>query len=356
MDTSSEVCMLAFAGFPSQEGSMAPKIDRLCEAMQFPRRALLRLAASAAALPALRRGAFALDYPVRPVHIVAAYPPGTAPDIIARLIGKWLSDRLGQQFITDNRPGAASNIGTEMVVRAAPDGYTLLVAVSTSTINSTLYTNLNFNFVRDLVPVASIGLTPFIVVVNPQFPAKTISELIVYAKANPGVVNMATSGVGTGPHVAAELFQTMTGVKFVHVPYRGNYMPDLLSGQVPMSFAPMGTVIEFVRDGRMRALGVTPATRSAALPDVPAIAELLPGYDAAGWYGIVVPKGTPADIVEKLHDAVTAGVGDATIKSRLLALGVEPKPMSTPEFGKFIADETAKWGKVVRAAGIKPPE
>jgi tripartite-type tricarboxylate transporter receptor subunit TctC len=335
---------------------MAHTIGQLFAATWLSRRIVLRLAAGAAALPALRGAAVALDYPVRPVHIVAAYPPGAAPDIIARLIGKWLSDRLGQQFITDNRPGAASNIGTEMVVRAAPDGYTMLVAVSTSAINSTLYTNLNFNFVRDLMPVASIGLTPFIVVVNPQFPAKTIPELIAYAKANPGVVNMATSGVGTGPHVAAELFQTMAGVKFTHVPYRGNYMSDLLSGQVPMSFAPMGTVIEFVRDGRIRALGVTPATRSAALPDVPAITEFLPGYDAAGWYGIVVPKGTPADIIAKLQDAVTAGVADTTIKSRLLALGVEPKQLSTPEFGKFIADETAKWGRVVREAGIKPPE
>jgi tripartite-type tricarboxylate transporter receptor subunit TctC len=333
---------------------MARKIDRLSAAMQLPRRALLRLAAGAAALPALSRAAFAVDYPVRPVHIVAAYPPGAAPDIIARLIGQWLSERLGQQFITDNRPGAASNIGTGIVAKAEPDGYTLLVAVSTSTINATLYTNLNFNFVRDLVPIAGIGLTPFIVVVNPQFPAKSIPELIAYAKANPGVVNMATSGVGTGPHVAAELFQMMTGVKFVHVPYRGNYMPDLLSGQVPMSFAPMGTVIEFVRDGRLRALGVTPAVRSAALPDVPAIAELLPGYEAAGWYGIVAPKGTPDDVIGKLHAAITAGVGDATIRSRLATLGVEPKAMSTAEFGKFIADETAKWAKVVREANIKP--
>jgi tripartite-type tricarboxylate transporter receptor subunit TctC len=333
---------------------MARKIDRLSGAMQLPRRALLRLAAGAAALPALSRAAFALDYPVRPVHIVAAYPPGAAPDIIARLIGQWLSERLGQQFITDNRPGAASNIGTGIVAKAEPDGYTLLVAVSTSTINATLYTNLNFNFVRDLVPIAGIGLTPFIVVVNPQFPAKSIPELIAYAKANPGVVNMATSGVGTGPHVAAELFQMMTGVKFVHVPYRGNYMPDLLSGQVPMSFAPMGTVIEFVRDGRLRALGVTPAVRSAALPDVPAIAEFLPGYEAAGWYGIVAPKGTPDDVIAKLHAAITAGVGDATIRSRLATLGVEPKAMSTAEFGKFIADETAKWAKVVREANIKP--
>jgi tripartite-type tricarboxylate transporter receptor subunit TctC len=332
---------------------MARNIDQLSGVLKLPRRALLRLAAGAAALPALSRAAFALDYPVRAVHIIAAYPPGAAPDIIARLIGQWLSERLGQQFITDNRPGAASNIGTGIAAKAEPDGYTLLVAVSTSTINATLYTNLNFNFVRDLVPIAGIGLTPFIVVVNPQFPSKSIPELIAHAKANPGTVNMATSGVGTGPHVAAELFQQITGVKFVHVPYRANYMPDLLSGQVPMSFAPMGTVIEFVRDGRLRALGVTPAVRSAALPDVPAIAEFLPGYDAAGWYGLVAPKGTPDEIIGKLQDAVTAGVTDATIKSRLLALGVEPKAMSTAEFGKFIADETAKWGKVVREANIK---
>jgi tripartite-type tricarboxylate transporter receptor subunit TctC len=332
---------------------MARTIDRLSGAMTLPRRAVLRLAAGAAALPALSRAAFAVDYPVRPVHIIAAYPPGAAPDIIARLIGQWLSERLGQQFITDNRPGAASNIGTGIAAKAEPDGYTLLVAVSTSTINATLYTNLNFNFVRDLVPIAGIGLTPFIVVVNPQFPAKSVPELIAHAKAHPGTVNMATSGVGTGPHVAAELFQMMTGTKFVHVPYRANYMPDLLSGQVPMSFAPMGTVIEFVRDGRIRALGVTPAVRSAALPDVPAIAEFLPGYDAAGWYGLVAPKGTPDDVIAKLQVAVTAGVEDATIKSRLAALGVEPKAMSTAEFGKFIADETAKWGKVVREANIK---
>jgi tripartite-type tricarboxylate transporter receptor subunit TctC len=331
---------------------MARTIDR-SGVMTLPRRALLRLAAGAAALPLLRRSAAALDYPVRPVHIIAAYPPGAAPDIIARLIGQWLSERLGQQFITDNRPGAASNIGTGIAAKADPDGYTLLVAVSTNTINATLYSNLAFNFVRDLVPVASIGATPFIIVVNPQFPAKTMPELIAYAKAHPGAVNMATSGVGTGPHVAAELFQMMTGVKFTHVPYRTNYMPDLLGGQVPMSFAPMGTVIEFVRDGRMRALGVTPAVRSAALPDVPAIAELLPGYEAAGWYGIVAPKGTPDEIIGKLHAAVTAGVEDATIRSRLATLGVEPKPMSTAEFGKFIADETAKWGRVVREANVK---
>jgi tripartite-type tricarboxylate transporter receptor subunit TctC len=333
---------------------MARNIDRLSGTMKLPRRALLRLAAGAAALPTLSRAAFAVDYPVRPVHIVAAYPPGAAPDIIARLIGQWLSERLGQQFITDNRPGAASNIGTGIVAKAEPDGYTLLVAVSTNTINATLYTNLTFSFVRDLVPIAGIGLTPFIVVVNPQFPAKRIPELIAHAKANPGTVNMATSGVGTGPHVAAELFQQITGVKFVHVPYRANYMPDLLSGQVPMSFAPMGTVIEFVRDGRLRALGVTPAVRSAALPDVPAIAEFLPGYAAAGWYGLVTPKGTPDDVIGKLQDAVTAGVADATIRSRLLVLGVEPKAMSTAEFGKFIADETAKWGKVIRDANLKP--
>ncbi len=322
--------------------------------VKLPRRAFVRLAAGAVALPALSRAALALDYPVRPVHIVAGYPPGTAPDIIARLIGNWLSERLGQQFITDNRPGAASNIGAGIAAKAEPDGYTLLIAVSTSTINATLYTNLSFNLARDLVPVASIGATPFIVVVNPQFPAKTIPELIAYAKAHPGAVNMATSGVGTGPHVAAELFQQLTGVKFVHVPYRGNYMPDLLSGQVPMSFAPLATVIEFVRDGRMRALGVTPAKRTAALPDVPAIAEFVPGYEAAGWYGLVAPNGTPDDVIAKLHDAVGTGLADSTVTTRLLTLGVEPKPMSTAEFGKFITDETANWAKVVREANIKP--
>ena len=322
--------------------------------MKLTRRAFVRLAAGGAALPVLARTAFALDYPVRPPHIIAGYPPGTAPDIIARLIGNWLSERLGQQFITDNRPGAASNIGAGIAAKAEPDGYTLLIAVSTSTINATLYTNLSFNFVRDLVPVASIGATPFIVVVNPQFPATSIPELIAYAKAHPGVVNMATSGVGTGPHVAAELFQMMTGVKFVHVPYRGNYMADLLSGQVPMSFAPLATVIEFVRDGRMRALGVTPAKRTAALPDVPAIGELVPGYEAAGWYGLVAPKGTPDEVIDKLHDAVAAGLQDANVRSRLLTVGVEPRPMSTAEFGNFIADETAKWAKVVREANIKP--
>ena len=322
--------------------------------MKLPRRTLLRLAAGAVALPALRRAAVAADYPARPVHIVVGYPPGAAPDIVARLLAQWLAERLGQQFVVDNRPGAASNIGTEIVTKATPDGYTLLVAVSTNAINATLYSNLSFNFVRDLVPVAGIGLTPFIVVVNPQFPAKSIPELIAYAKANPGKVNMATSGVGTGPHIAAELFQTMTGATFVHVPYRGNYMSDLLGGQVPMSFAPIGTVIEYVRAGRMRALGVTPATRTAALPDVPAIAEFVPGYAAAGWYGIVVPKGTPADIIDRLASATLASVADEKLQARLLTLGVEPKPMTTAVFGTFIADETAKWGKVIRDANIKP--
>ena len=328
--------------------------DEGSDAVKLPRRTLLRLAAGAVALPALRHAAFAADYPARPVHIVVGYPAGAAPDIVARLLAQWLAERLGQQFVVDNRPGAASNIGTEIVTKATPDGYTLLVAVSTNAINATLYSNLSFNFVRDLVPVAGIGLTPFIVVVNPQFPAKSIPELIAYTKANPGKVNMATSGVGTGPHIAAELFQTMTGATFVHVPYRGNYMSDLLGGQVPMSFAPIGTVIEYVRDGRMRALGVTPATRTAALPDVPAIAEFVPGYEAAGWYGIVVPKGTPADVVDKLASATLASVADDKLQTRLITLGVEPKPMTTAAFGKFIADETAKWGKVIRDANIKP--
>ncbi len=322
--------------------------------MLLARRAVLRLVAGAALLPSISLTASAADYPARPVHLVVGYPPGAAPDIVARLLAQWLGERLGQQFVVDNRLGAASNIGTELVTKATPDGYTALVAVSTNTINATLYSNLSFNFARDLAPVAGVGLTPFIVVTNPQFPAKSIPELIAYAKANPGKVNMATSGVGTGPHIAAELFQTMTGATFVHVPYRGNYMPDLLSGQVPMSFAPLGTVIEYVRDGRMRALGVTPVTRSVALPDVPAIGEFVPGFEAAGWYGIVVPKGTPADVIDKLQSATLASVADAKLQARLLTLGVEPKPMTTAAFGQFISDETAKWGKVIRDANIKP--
>ena len=322
--------------------------------MKLPRRKFLLSAASTAALLAVSRIARAQDYPSRTARIVVGYPAGNAPDIIARLMGQWLSERLGQQFVIDNRPGAANNIGTEIVAKVPPDGYTLLMAVSGNTINAMLYTNLNFSFVRDIVPIASIGHTPFVIVVNPAFPAKTIPDLIAYAKANPGKINMATAGVGTGPHVSGELFQMMTGVRFVHVPYRGNYLPDLLGGQVPLTFSPTAQIIEYVKDGRLRALGVTTAMRSAALPDVPAIGEFVPGCVASGWYGICAPTGTPAGIIAKLNAEISAGIADADLKARLLALGVEPMPMTPAEFGKFIAEETEKWAKVIKFADIKP--
>jgi tripartite-type tricarboxylate transporter receptor subunit TctC len=321
--------------------------------MKLPRREFLHLAAATAALPAWSQIARAETYPARPVHIVTGYPAGAGPDIIARLIAESLSQKLGQQFIVDNRPGASSNIGTEFVAHSPPDGYTLLLTVSTNAVNATLYTNLNFSFSRDLVPVAGIGRTPFVIAAYPGFPAKTVPELIAYAKANPGRVNFASQGVGSGPHVSGELFKMMAGIDLVHVPYKANYNTDLLGGQIQLAFAPMAQVIEFFRDGRLRAIAVTTATRSDALPDVPAIGEFLPGYDAAGWYGICAPAGTPADVIAKLAPAITAAVAEPAFKSRLTALGVEPKPMTTPEFSKFVGDEIDKWAKVLKFAGTK---
>jgi tripartite-type tricarboxylate transporter receptor subunit TctC len=318
------------------------------------RRQFLHLAAGSAALPLVSRTVSAQAYPSRPVHIIIGYPAGGSPDIIGRLVGQWLSERLNQQFIVDNRPGAASNIGTEIAAKAPPDGYTLFVAVSTNAVNATLYTNLNFNFIRDLVPVAGVGRTPFVMVFNPSFPAKTLPEFIAYAKANPRKINMASQGMGTTPHVCGELLKTMTGVDFVHIPYRGNLMPDLLAGQVHFYFSPMAQAIELVKDGRLRALGVTTATRVDALPDVPAIAEFVPGYVAIGWYGICAPAGTPAAIIDRLNSEIIAGVAAPDLKARFLALGVEPMPMTAAEFGKFIADEIEKWARVITLAGIKP--
>jgi tripartite-type tricarboxylate transporter receptor subunit TctC len=321
--------------------------------MRLARRELLRLAGGAAALPLLARNAAALDFPTRPVHIITPYPPGAGPDVIARLVAQWLGDRIGQQVIVDNRPGASGNIGTEKAAHSDPDGYTLLIAVSTNAINQTLYRNLNFDFRNDLVPVAGIGRIPFVIVVTANFPAKTVPELIAYAKANPGKIDMATNGVGTGSHAAAELFMMMTGIKFTHVPYKGNYMTDLMGGQVPLAFAPMTAVAEYVKDGRVSGVGVTTAHRTAALPNLPAIAESVPGYVAEGWYGLTAPKGTPADVIAKLEAATRASVADATLKSRLLALGIEPAPMTTAEFGQFIADEVDKWAKVIKFADIR---
>ena len=321
--------------------------------MKLRRRELLRLIGAAAALPALARSAVALDFPTRPVHIITPYPPGAGPDVIARLVAQWLGDRIGQQVVVDNRPGASGNIGTEKAAKSEPDGYTLLIAVSTNAINQTLYTSLNFDFRNDFVPVAGVGRIPFVIVVNANFPAKTIPELITYAKTNPGKIDMATNGVGTGSHAAAELFMMMTGIKFTHVPYKGNYLTDLMGGQVPLAFSPLSAVSEYIKDGRIRGLGVSTTTRSPILPDVPAIAESVPGYVAEGWYGLVAPKGTPADVIAKLEAATRASLADATLQSRLLALGIESSPMTSAELGKFIADEIDKWAKVIKYADIR---
>jgi len=321
--------------------------------MKLRRRELLRLAGGAALVPVLPRIAMALDFPTRPVHVATPYPPGPSPDIVARLIAQWLGDRLGQQFVVDNRPGASGNIGTERAAKSPPDGYTLLIAVSTNAINQTLYINLAFDFKTDFVPVAGIGKIPFTLVANTNFPPKTIPELIAQAKANPGKIDFATNGVGTGSHAAAELFMMMTGTKFTHVPYKGNYLTDLMGGQVPLVVAPLTAVAEYVKDNRISGLGVSTTTRSPILPDVPAIAESVPGYVAEGWYGLVAPKGTPSEIVAKLEAATRASVNDPTLRSRMLPLGLEPSPMTAAELGKFIADEIDKWAKVIKYADIK---
>jgi tripartite-type tricarboxylate transporter receptor subunit TctC len=322
--------------------------------MKLPRRNFLHLAAGAAALSALPRIAWAQTYPSRPVRIVVGFPAGGAPDIIARMIGQGLSERLGQQFVVENRPGAASNIGTEIVVKAPPDGYTLLIVVATNTINATLYTNLNFNFLRDIAPVASIAGTSYGMLVNQSFPAKTVPDFIAYAKTHPAKINMASAGTGSGPHVVGELFKMMAGVDLVHVPYRASYFPDLLGGQVQVAFAPMPSSTGYIQAGTLRALAVTSATRSEALPNIPAVGEYVPGYDAIGWYGLGAPKDTPAGIIDKLNSEISALLADPTMKARLLALGAEPMPMTAADFGKFLSDETDKWGKVIKFAGIKP--
>jgi tripartite-type tricarboxylate transporter receptor subunit TctC len=324
--------------------------------MKLPhRRQFLHLAAGAAALPAVSRVARAQAYPTRPVRIVVGLAPGGTNDIVARLMGQWLSERLGQPFVIENRPGAGTNIATEMVVRAAADGYTLLLVNATNAINATLYERLNFNFIRDITAVAGILRTPNVMVVNPSVPAKSVPEFIAYAKANPGKLNMASPGNGTSLHVVGELFKMMTGVNMVHVPYRGSgpAFTDLLGGQVQVYFPGTVSSIEYIKTGRLRALAVTTAMRSEALPDVPTVSEFVPGYEASGWFGVGAPKSTPTEIIDKLNNEVNAALADPKMKARLADVGGTALSGSPADFGKLIADETEKWAKVIKFAGIK---
>ena len=321
--------------------------------MKLPRRQFLLLAAGAAALPALSRIARAQSYPTRTVRLVVGFPPGTSSDITARLIAQWLSDHLGQQVVVENRPGAGTNIAAETVVQAAPDGYTLLWVTQTNAINATLYESLKFDFNRDIAPVAGVIRVPTVMMVNPAVPAKTVPEFIAYAKANPGKINMSSPGIGSANHVLGELFQMMTGTKLVHVPYKGSQFPDLLSGQVQVTFNPLPSSLNFIKTGKLRALGVTSATRQSVLPDVPPIGEFVPGYEGNAWFGIGAPKNTPKEIVDKLNKEINAGLADAKLKGRLVDLGGVPMAVTPAEFGKFIADETEKWSKVVKFAGLK---
>jgi tripartite-type tricarboxylate transporter receptor subunit TctC len=319
------------------------------------RRQFLRLAASAAALPAISGAVHAQDYPSRPIRMLVGFAPGGGTDVMARLLQQALSERLGQQVVVENRPGAGTNIATEAVIDATPDGYTLLAASLANAGNATLYSNLKFNFIRDTTPVAGIALDPFVLEVTPSLPVKTVPELIAYAKANPGKVNFGSGGVGSGNQLTGEMFKTMAGINIVHVPYRGAgpAMVDLMGGQVQMMFNTMGASLQYVRAGKLRALAVATKTRQAALPDVPTVAEFLPGYEASFWTGVAAPKGTPPAIVDKLNKAVNAALNDPTVKDRLAEWGATALSGSPSDFGKFVADETEKWGKVIRAANIK---
>jgi tripartite-type tricarboxylate transporter receptor subunit TctC len=323
---------------------------------RFHRRKFLQLTAASLAAPAFPRSALAEDYPARPVRIVAGFAPGGGVDITARLIGQWLNERLGQPFVVENRTGAGGNIGTEAVVSAAPDGYTLLLATVPNAVNAALYNNLKFNFIRDIAPVAGIIRVPMIILLHPSMPVKTVPELIAYAKANPGKVNMASAGNGSAPHMAGELFKMMTGINMVHVPYRGQgpALTDLLGGEVQVLFATAPGTTDYIASGKLRALAVTTAARAQVLPDVPPVGDFVPGYETSQWYGMCAPGKTPAEIVGKLNNEINAAIGDPGMKARLAALGGEPLPGTPAEFGKLIAEETEKWAKVVEAAGLKP--
>jgi tripartite-type tricarboxylate transporter receptor subunit TctC len=322
--------------------------------MKLPRRNFLRLAAGAAALPVVSRVARAQAYPSRPVRMIVGFTAGSASDIVARLMGQWLSERLGQQFLVENRPGAGTNIGTEAVVRAPADGYTLLLVNSSNAINATLYDKLSFVFLRDIVPVAGILRAPLVLVVHPSFPAKTVPEFIAFAKANPGRVTMASPGNGSSPHVSGELFKMMAGIDMTHVPYRGGgqVMTDLIAGQVQVSFIGLTVAIEHIRSGKLRALAVAAATRSDVLPDIPTVSDFVPGYEASAFWGVGAPRNTPAEIIDKLNNEINAV--DPELKRRLAEGGGTVLLGSPADFGKFVSDETEKWAKVIKFANIKP--
>jgi tripartite-type tricarboxylate transporter receptor subunit TctC len=324
--------------------------------MKLPRRRFLQLGVGTAALPAVSRVTWAQAYPSRPVRIIVGAAPSGTYDIMARLIGEWLSERLGQPFVIENRPGAGTTIGTEAVVKAPPDGYTLLLVGAAAVTSALLYEKLNFNLIRDIAPVAAISREPHIMVVHPSVPASTVPEFIAYARANPGKISMASGGIGTVAHLSGELFKMMAGVDLVHVPYRGlsPALTDLLGGQVQVMSASMASSIEYIRTGKLRALAVTTATRSEMLPDVPTVGEFVPGYEASTWSGVGAPKATPAEIIEKLNKEINAALADHKVKARLADLGSTPFVGSATDFGKLIADETEKWAKVLRAANIKP--
>src|SRR5215467_5343261 len=324
--------------------------------MKLGRREFLQMAAGAAALPAVPRLAKAHVYPTRAVRWIVPFTPGGPTDTVVRPMAQWLSERLGQPFVIDNRPGAGTNVGTEAVVRAPADGYTLLAMAPSSAINATLYEKLNFNVVRDIAPVAAITRQPQVMVVNASFPARTVPEFIAFAKANPGKINMASAGTGTAQHVAGELFKMMTGVNMVHVPYRGNVpaITDLIAGQVQVMFTSPFGLIEYIQAGKLRALAVTTTTRSGALPDVPPVGDFVAGYESSGWFGVGAPKDTSAEIIDKLNSEINAGLADSKMKARLSAMGATPFVSSPADFGKLIAAETEKWGKVVKFAGLKP--
>jgi tripartite-type tricarboxylate transporter receptor subunit TctC len=324
--------------------------------MEYPRRKVLHLVAGAAALPALSLLARAQSYPSRPVRWLVGFTPAGGNDITARLIGQWLTERLGQPFVIENRPGAGTNIAAEAVIHAPPDGYTLFLTNFSNAVNASLYEKLNFNFMRDMAPVVGISRAPVIMAVHPSLPAKTVAEFIAYAKANPGKINMGSAGIGSAGHLAGELFQMMTGVKLIHVPYRGNApaLTDLIAGQVQLVFPSSASAIEYVKTGKVRGLAVTGAVRLDALPDLPTVADTVPGYEASSLYGIGVPRNTPADIVDKLNKEVNAALADPKLRTRLADLGGTPFGGTPADFGKLMAEETEKWAKVVEFAGIKP--